>query len=318
MWNIPLLPKQASSYSGRVDAVFLYELAVLVFFTTLILVLILYFSIKYRRANVVNRSGAPTHSRTLEILWIGIPLVLSLIMFFWSAAVYYEQYEAPGDAFDVYVTGKQWMWKFKHPEGKSEINDLHVPVGRAVRLRMTSEDVIHSVYVPDFRIKQDVLPGRETTLWFRPTAPGRYHLFCAEYCGTNHSLMGGWVYVMEPADYEAWLASGTGEESMAKEGERLFVTHHCAGCHGASQAVRAPRLEGVFGKPVPVIDEGRTQPHWVTADTRYVRDSILLPKSQIVAGYEPLMPSYQGQISEDDLLKIIEYIKSIGSKEAAR
>jgi cytochrome c oxidase subunit 2 len=181
---------------------------------------------------------------------------------------------------------------------------------------MTSQDVIHSFFVPAFRVKQDVLPGRYTSLWFEPARAGRYHLYCAEYCGTNHSAMGGWVHVMEPADFQRWLAQGGAGASMAEQGERLFVQHHCAGCHRGSQTVRAPKLEGVFGQPVP-IQEG-SEVHFVTADHTYIRDSILQPKKQIVAGYEPVMPSFEGQISEGDLLKIIAYIKSIGAEGATR
>jgi cytochrome c oxidase subunit 2 len=235
-------------------------------------------------------------------------------MYVIGTIVFFDQYEAPGDAFDVSVVGKQWMWHLQHPEGKREINELHLPVGRPVRLKMISQDVIHSFFVPAFRIKQDVLPGRYTTAWFRPTKPGKYHLFCAEYCGTNHSLMKGSVYVMDQAEYDRWLAGEDAGLSMARQGEELFVQHHCAGCHGASQTVRAPRLEGVYGRPVPVTEGASKDVHFVTADDRYIRDSILLPKAQVVAGYEPVMPSFAGQIGEDDLLRIIAYIKSIGTK----
>jgi len=315
MWNFPLFPESASTTAQEVDMVFLVELAVVLFFTTLICSLILFFGIRYRRGARVNRDRPPTHGTFIEAVWIGVPLVISLGMFAAGTLVFFKMYAPPGDAFKIYVVGKQWMWKIQHPEGKREINELHVPIGRAVELRMTSEDVIHSFYVPAFRIKTDVLPGRYSSLWFRPTKPGKYHLFCAEYCGTNHSLMGGWVHVMDPSDYEAWLiegeASGT---SMANQGRELFVKHHCSGCHGAESAVKAPKLEGVFGRPVPIVEGNETQPHFVTADERYIRSSILLPKAQVVAGYAPVMPSYQGQIGEDDLLSIIEYIKSIGSK----
>jgi cytochrome c oxidase subunit 2 len=238
------------------------------------------------------------------------------VMFGRGATLLYRIYDPPGDALEVAVVGKQWMWYLQHAEGRSEINELHVPLGRPIKLTMTSQDVIHSFYVPAFRVKQDVLPGRYTSLWFEPSQVGRYHLYCAEYCGTNHSTMGGWVSVMEPVDYERWLTEAGVGPSMAVEGERLFVQHHCAGCHRGSQTVRAPKLEGVFGKPVP-IQNGKNV-GFVTADTAYIRDSILRPKSQVVAGYEPLMPSYEGQISEPDLLKIIAYIKSIGAEGAGQ
>jgi cytochrome c oxidase subunit II len=313
MWNFPLFPDQASTNAERVDALYLFEVGILLFFTTLICVLILAFAVHYRSWAKVDRSHPPVTSRSMETIWIGIPAVLCLMMFAWGTKVFYDLYEPPVDAFDISVVAKQWMWYLQHPAGRAEINELHVPMGRPVKLTMTSQDVIHSFFVPAFRVKQDVLPGRYTSLWFRPTKIGRYHLFCAEYCGTNHSLMKGWVQVLEPADYERWLSEGGAGPSMAQEGETLFVRHHCAGCHRGSQIVHAPRLEGVFGRPVP-IQEGK-ETRFVLADDRYIRDSILLPKSQVVAGYEPVMPSYQGQISEQDLLKILAYIKSIGMKE---
>jgi cytochrome c oxidase subunit 2 len=318
MWNFPLIPDQASTNAGRVDAVMLYELGVTAFFTILICLLIIGLAIRYRRGHKVDRSNPPESSKTLEALWIGVPLVLSAVMFYWGARVFYELFRPPGDASSIYVVGKQWMWYIQHPEGRREINELHVPVGRAVKLRMTSQDVIHSFFVPAFRVKQDVLPGRYTETWFRPTKPGQYHIFCAEYCGTNHSTMRGTVTVMDPAAYERWLTEGQGGPTMAEQGKELFIRHHCAGCHGGiSESVKAPRLEGIYGRPVPIETGPGREPRFVIADDRYIRDSILLPKSQVVAGYNPIMPSFQGQISEDDLLKIIEYIKSIGG-EAAR
>jgi cytochrome c oxidase subunit 2 len=316
MWNFPLFPDQASTMARQVDTLYLFELMVTAFFTILILAFILTFAARYRQKANVDRSRPPTHSIPMEILWIGVPFVLGLVMFTWGATLYFHIYQPPGDALEISVVGKQWMWYTQHSEGRAEINELHVPLGRPVKLNMTSQDVIHSFYVPAFRVKQDVLPGRYTTLWFEPTQAGRYHLYCAEYCGTNHSTMGGWVYVMEPADFESWLTqAGTGP-SMAEEGERLFVRHHCAGCHRGSQTVSAPRLEGVYGRPVP-IQVGR-EVGFVTADIAYIRDSILRPKYQVVAGYEPVMPSFQGQISEPDLLKIIAYIKSIGAEGKTR
>lgn len=316
MWNFPLFPEQASSNASSVDAVFFYEVAFHVFFTALICILIITLAVRYRRGSKVDRSRPPLTSPWLEAFWILVPSAFAAVMYVWATHVYFKLYEPPSDAFDVSVVGKQWMWYLQHPEGRSEINELHVPLGRAVKLTMTSQDVIHSFFMPAFRIKQDVLPGRYTTLWFRPTKLGRHHLFCAEYCGTNHSLMTGWVHVMEPADYERWLSAGGPGPSMAEEGEQLFVRYHCAGCHQGSQIVHAPRLEGVFGHPVPI--QRGSEVEFVMADERYIRDSILLPKSQVVAGYEPVMPSFQGRISEPDLLKILAYIKSIGAKGAAQ
>ena len=310
MWDFPLFPEQASSLASQVDDLFLFELAVAAFMTMLICLLIVSFAVIYRRRSRANRSSPPVSSRLMEVIWIGVPLLLGLVMFAWGARLFFKIYQPPGDALEIAVVGKQWMWHLQHPEGRAEINELHMPVGRPIKLTMISHDVIHSFYVPAFRVKQDVLPGRYTTMWFEPSKVGRYHLFCAEYCGTNHSTMRGSVTVMEPADFQSWLSLGGVGPSMAEEGERLFVQHHCAGCHRGSQTVHAPRLEGVFGRPVPIL-EGR-EVRFVTADATYIRDSILLPKAQIVAGYEPVMPSYKDLISEQDLLKIIAYIKSIG------
>lgn len=313
MWNFPLFPEQASTIAPSIDATYFFELGVTAFAGGLVFLLIAIFMVRYRRGTKVDRSNPPITSKVMEGLWIGIPLVLFVGMFAYSTQTFYRAYRPPADTTDIFVVGKQWMWYLQHPEGKREINELHVPVGRAVKLKMTSQDVIHSFYVPAFRMKQDVLPGRYTEMWFEPTKPGRYRLFCAEYCGTNHSAMGGWVTVMEPAEYEEWLRASTETTlSMAEQGKNLFVQYHCAGCHGPNSAVQAPRLEGVYGNMVPVLEtEGQEEPRLVKADDRYIRDSILLPKQQIVAGYKPIMPSFKDQINEADLLKIIQYIKSL-------
>ena len=310
MWDFPLFPEQASTLAGWVDGVYFYELAITAFFTALICVLILFFAVKYRRGSRANRSNPVTHNTALEVFWMGVPLLLALIMFVVGTYVYFHLYDYPPDASEIYVLGRQWMWETQHPEGRREINALHVPVGRPIRLTMTSQDVIHSFYIPAFRVKQDVLPGRYTSMWFQATKPGTYHLFCAEYCGTLHSGMIGNVVVMEPSEFEEWLSSGAVKESMAAEGERLFRQYGCSGCHGPNATVRAPLLDGVFGHAVP-LSTGVV----VTADERYVRDSILLPKSQVVAGYEPVMPTFEGHMSEGDILKIIAYVKSIGNTE---
>lgn len=315
MWNFPLFPDRASSFAGDVDAIYLALVAVSLALTIIIAFLILFFGIRYRRTAAVDRSNAPSHSTKVELLWVIIPLPLLLGLFAWGSVVYFDQYNVPGDAAEIYVVGKQWMWYLQHPEGKREINELHLPVGRPVKLVMTSQDVIHDFYVPAFRTKQDVLPGVYTSMWFRPTRTGRYHLFCAEYCGTNHSTMGGWVVVMEPGEYEAWLQEGEGTETMTAAGERLFRQYHCSGCHGGNGSIQCPPLENVYGHPVP-IQQGEDV-GFVTADEAYIRDSILLPMSQVVAGYDPVMPSYQGQINERDLLQIIAYIKSLSRKEGA-
>lgn len=313
MSNFTLLPERASTLAGWVDGVFYYTLAVTVFFTVLICFLILFFAIKYRRGSHANRSNPVTHSTPLEIFWIGVPLAIMMVLFFASTYVYYHMYKYPANAMEVYVLGRQWMWEMQYPEGRREINMLHVPVGRPVRLTMTSVDVIHDVFLPAFRIKQDVVPGKYSTLWFEATKPGTYRLFCAEYCGTLHSSMIGKVVVMEPAEYQAWLQGGSVTESMSSEGAKLFTRYGCNGCHGKNATVRAPMLDGVYGHPVP-LSTGEV----VTADEAYIRDSILLPRSKIVAGYEPVMPTYEGHIDEGDLLKLISYIKSIGNVEGAQ
>jgi cytochrome c oxidase subunit 2 len=316
MWDFPLFPEQASTMARQVDGVYLFELGIAGVITVSICVLIITFAARYRQTAKVDRARPPLSNRALEAAWIVVPMIMGLGMFIWGAFLFFRIYDAPADALEIVVVAKQWMWHLQHSEGRAEINELHVPLGRPVKLRMTSQDVIHSFYVPAFRVKQDVLPGRYTTLWFEPVKVGRYHLYCAEFCGTNHSTMGGWVTVMEPADFERWLSEAGSGPSMAEEGERLFVEHHCAGCHRGSQTIRAPRLEGIFGQPVP-IQEGQNV-RFVTADYSYIRDSILLPKAQVVAGYEPLMPSFKDQISEVDLLKIIAYIKSIGKEGTTR
>ncbi|WP_165250330.1 cytochrome c oxidase subunit II [Paludisphaera soli] len=316
MWDFPLFPSQASTNAPRLDALMLFEVGVLIFFSLLIGVLVVGFGIRFRRGNAVDRSNPPTHSQSMEVVWIVIPMILSILMYAWSTQLFFDLYEAPADAAQVDVVGKQWMWYLQHPQGRSETNELHVPLGRPVKLNMTSQDVIHSFFIPAFRIKQDVLPGRYTSLWFQPSKVGVYDLFCTEYCGTNHSNMIGKVYVMEPADYEAWLSEKGVGPSQAEEGERLFVQHHCAGCHRGSQTVHAPKLEGVYGKPVPIQDGKDVR--FVTADDRYIRDSILLPQGEVVAGYEPIMPSFKDQINEPDLLKIIAYIKSIANRETSQ
>jgi len=232
-------------------------------------------------------------------------------VFTWGANIYYNMARVPADALEINVIGKQWMWKVQHQEGNREINELHVPIGRAVKLTLASEDVIHSFYLPAFRVKQDAVPGRYTTEWFEATRAGTYHLFCAEYCGTAHSRMIGRLVVMDPAEYEEWLSTGHPGDTLVKAGERLFRELGCSGCHMGSTQVRAPPLEGLYGKPVP-LQSGEV----VRADEKYIRDSILLPQSQVTAGYEPVMPSFQGHITEEQILELIAYIKTLGTKQA--
>ena len=327
MWDFPLFPERASTIAGRVDNVFFVLMAITVFFTFLIGFLVIFFAIRYRKGSQADRSHAFSTNLKLEAAWIGIPLVIVLGIFAIGTQVFVEMFIPPKDATPIYVVGKQWMWKVQHPQGRSEINEIHLPLGKPVRLIMTSQDVIHSFYIPAFRMKQDVLPGRLTSEWFEPSQVGRYHLFCAEYCGTEHSKMGGWAVVMEPADYERWLkgapdGSGGGSSdagpSMASTGSRLFEKYHCTGCHGANSEFRAPKLDGVYGGQVPIMAANNKDVDFVTADDRYIRDSILLPKSQVVAGFNPVMPSYKDVLKEEELLQIMEYIKSIGRKEGVR
>jgi len=324
MWDFPLFPETASTIAPRVDFVFLVLMIITVFFTLLIGTLVIVFAIRYRKGSAADRSHAFSTNLKLEVAWIGVPLVIVLGIFAIGTQVFVEMFIPPKDATPIYVIGKQWMWKVQHPQGRTEINEIHLPLGRPVKLIMTSQDVIHSFYIPAFRMKQDVVPGRLTSEWFQPSQVGRYHLFCAEYCGTEHSRMGGWAVVMEPADYEKWLrgspeGSGGGSSdanpSMASIGARLFEKYHCTGCHGANSEFRAPKLDGVYGGQVPIMAANGKDVQFVTADDRYIRDSIYMPKSQVVAGFDPVMPVYKDVLKEEELLQIMEYIKSIGRKE---
>ena len=308
--GIPLFPDQASSVARKVDALYFYLTGVTIFFTVLIFSCVFYFAIRYRRRSE-DELPKPIHgSLKLEIFWSVVPLALVMVMFFWGAALYLHMRRAPADATQLFVVGKQWMWKIQHPEGQREINELHVPVGRAVKLTMTSEDVIHSFYVPAFRVKMDVLPGRYTELWFTPTKTGEYHLFCAEYCGTKHSGMIGKVIVMEPADYEAWLSGAPAGESIEQAGARLFTQFNCQTCHEQGPTSRGPSLHEILGRTVR-MKSGET----VTVDEAYLRESILQPNAKIVAGYEAVMPTYQGQLSEEQVVQLIAYIKSLTRPE---
>lgn len=308
---LPLFPERASSHAGRVDALYFFLVAVSGFFALLITVLIIYYAIKYRRRSSDELGTPILGSMRLEVIWVVIPLILSMVIFLWGANVFFELSSIPAEHLDIYVVAKQWMWKFQHQDGQREINELHVPVNRNVQLTMATEDVIHSFYVPAFRIKADVVPGRYNTTWFKATKPGRYHLFCAEYCGTNHSGMGGWVVVMEPSEYQAWLSGGPAEGSLASRGQKLFQDLACNTCHRSDRQGRGPMLEGLFGKPV-LLSNGET----VIADESYIRESILYPKAKIVAGFRPLMPTFKGLITEEQLLELVAYIKSLGAQPA--
>jgi cytochrome c oxidase subunit 2 len=312
MWRgLPLLPHRASTFAPEVDALYGFLAGMSLLFIALIFILITVFAIKYRRRSEGEVPPPVRGSLALEITWIVIPLGLVLLIFGWGAALYFKMYgSAPADALEIFVVGKQWMWHIQHPTGQREINELHIPAGRPIRLTMATEDVIHSFYIPDFRVKKDVVPGRYTTVWFEATRPGRYRLFCAEYCGTKHSEMGGWVIVMDPVDYQNWLGSGGQgrQESLAQAGERLFRQLGCDTCHREESQELGPSLRGLFGRQV-VLADGRT----IVADEAYLRESILNPNAKIVAGFPSpsSMPTYQGQITEEQVLQLVAYLKSL-------
>jgi cytochrome c oxidase subunit 2 len=303
--NFPLWPQRASSMAGNVDALFIFLIIVSGMMTLLIFCAVLYFAARYRHRKGVLAEQVEG-STPLELIWTIIPLGVFMVIFGWGAFVYFQSRTPPRDATEVYVVAKQWMWKLEHAEGQREINELHVPVGRDVKLIMTSQDVIHSFFVPEFRMKQDVLPGRYTVAWFRATKPGRYHLFCTQYCGTQHSSMIGDVVVMEPAQYEAWM-SGTNNGPLSAAGEKIFAELGCATCHRSETQGRGPSLLGVFGKPVQ-LEDGRM----ITADENYLRESILDPGTKVVKGFKPVMPTFQGLISEEQLNALVAYVKALG------
>jgi cytochrome c oxidase subunit 2 len=307
MWSgFPLFPEQASTTAGQVDAIYFFLIAITAFFSLLIAALVFGFAIRYRRRSADERPPAIYGSLALELTWTLIPLAIVAVIFFWSADLYVTLSRVPKDAIEVNVVGKRWMWKVQHMTGQREINELHVPLGVPVKLSLTSEDVIHSFFVPAYRVKKDAVPGRYTTAWFQATKPGRYHLFCAEYCGTRHSNMIGTIVVLEPAAFQAWLAGGASGGSLASAGEKLFQDLACVTCHKADSGARGPNLTGLYGRPVALFD-GST----VTADETYLRESIVAPSAKIVAGYQPIMPTFQGLVTEEQLLQLVAYVRSL-------
>jgi cytochrome c oxidase subunit 2 len=309
--GIPLFPEQASTVAPRVDNLYFFLVSTSTFFAVLVTVLIVIFAIKYRRRHA-DDVGAPIHgSLTLELVWTGIPFVIAMVMFVWGASVFFAIVRVPEETLDIYAVGKQWMWKFQHRGGQREINELHVPMHTPVRIILTSEDVLHDLYLPAFRVKMDAIPGRYTQLWFNATKPGTYHLFCAEYCGTKHSGMGGSITVMTPDEYQAWLGGGAAEGTLAQQGEKLFTDLACHTCHAAGAGQRGPELGGVFGSRVQLAS-GET----VVANADYIRESILTPAAKVVQGFQPIMPTYQGQVSEEQLLVLTEYIRSLTASGA--
>jgi cytochrome c oxidase subunit II len=308
--NFPLWPTGASSHALMVDLLYIFLVLLSTVATVGIAITILIFGMKYRRRH--GREAQQIEgSLLLEITWSVIPLGIFFVIFVWGAIIYFQMRTPPRDAAEIYVVGKQWMWKIQHVEGQREINELHVPVDRDVKLIMTSQDVIHSFFVPEFRVKQDVVPGRYTTLWFKATQTGTYHLFCTQYCGTQHSGMIGDVVVMNPIDYQNWMSGGTVTGSLAQNGQTLFQQLGCSTCHRFDVQGRGPNLIGAFGKPVQLQD-GRT----VMADENYVRESILVPTAKVVSGFQPIMPSFQGQVSEEQLTALVAYVKSLSQQPA--
>jgi len=304
---IPWLPEAASSLAGQVDALYFYLSGVTAFFTLLISGVIIFFVIRYRRRSPFEIPRPVAGSHRLETIWTIIPLMIAMSFFVWGTNVYFKQVKVPALATEINVVGKQWMWKIQHTTGQREINELHVPKGRKIRLVMTSEDVIHSFYIPAFRIKTDVLPGRYTYEWFEATKTGTFHLFCAEYCGMNHSGMIGSVVVMEQKEFDNWLTGNGNNQTPAVAGQQLFQSLGSASCHGVNgEGGRGPTLAGLFGRQITLTNGGS-----VVADEDYIRESIVNPQAKIVAGFTPIMPTFQGQVSEEQLLQLKAFIKSL-------
>jgi cytochrome c oxidase subunit II len=309
--NFPFFPQQASEQAATIDALYFFLVAVTGAFAVLIAILVAVFATKYHRKHD-DEVGEVIHgSLALELLWTIIPLGITMVMFVWGAQVFFHMTRAPKGALDIYVVGKQWMWKAQHMDGAREINELHVPIGRPVRLIMGSEDVIHSFFIPDFRVKADVVPGRYNTMWFTASKPGKYHIFCTQYCGTKHSNMIGWVTAMTPADYQVWLTGGSSGGTMAEAGAKLFSDLACITCPTGTAEGTGPALKGLYGKPVR-LEGGKT----VTFDDEYIRESILHPGAQVVAGFQPAMPTFQGLVTEEQLLQLIAYVKSLSENPA--
>ncbi len=309
---IPLFPEQASSFAWQVDLLYAYLIVVSVVFSIPVIAAVFYFGIRYREVERYSTPDEMHGSMVLETVWSIIPFVVSMTIFLGGAIVFYNQFTPPADSMDVYVVGKQWMWKIQHESGQREINELHVPVGRNIKLTMTTEDVLHDFDVPAFRTKVDVVPGRYTYMWFQPTKPGKYRLFCAEYCGLNHSGMGGWVYVMEQRDFDNWLSGNVSGQTPVEAGKDLFENKlGCASCHAGGATQRGAKLEGIYNEEIKLVG-GAT----VKADDNYIRNSILNPASQVVEGYQPIMPTFKGQVTEEQLNSLVVYIKSLSPTAA--
>ncbi len=305
--NSALFPREASTIAPYMDALYFFLLAITFVGLLLVAGLLLTFSVRYRKA--VHPAAKQIEGSTLlEATWTIIPLGLFLVCFVWGALLYFRIYNPPVNSMNIYIVGKQWMWKAEHPGGQHEINALHVPTGQPIQLTMISQDVFHSFSIPDFRIKREVIPGRYSTVWFEATTPGEYHLFCTQYCGTNHSQMIGTVTAMLPADYKKWTEESTSGMSLAQNGERIFASMGCNACHTGNAAARGPDLANVYGSKLQLSDGSQ-----VLVDDAYLRNAILNPSEHITAGYSPIMPTYQGQISEDGLIDLVEYLKALNT-----
>lgn len=307
---IPLHPPTASNVAGQVDEVFYFLTFITVFFSVLIFGCIFYFMIKYRRRSEDDLPEQIHGSLPLEVIWTVIPSIICAVIFVWSSYLYVRNSRPPRNATDIYVIGKQWMWHIQHPEGPREIDTLHIPVNQAIKLTMTSQDVIHAFYIPAFRVKKSVLPGSYNEIWFTPDKVGKFHLYCTEYCGAGHSKMIGWVYVMSQRDYTAWLDGQMKDQSMAQEGARLFAQLGCSTCHAANGTGQGPSLEGIYGKP-ETLKDGSTR----IVDETLIRQAIITPNSVLLPKYPPIMPTFQGQVNELQVLQLMAYIKSLGTEE---
>ncbi len=322
--KFPFLPPQASSGAAEIDYLLIALNAVAIFFSAGIFVALIWLAVYYRQGNKVNRANPVLHSTSIEVIWTVIPLLICLGLFAWATALFLNQRRIPANAMEIHVVGKQWMWKLQQPNGRWEMNQLHVPVGQPIRLAMTSEDVIHSFFVPAFRLKTDVIPGQFTYLWFKPTRPGTYHLFCAEFCGTEHSKMRGKVIVMERTAYQKWLNEGNQAEAAVQVGAGLFQKHGCSGCHNPGSSVRAPMLAGIFGRQVPIQIPKQGTPlsqikaETITADNRYLYDSIVLPEKEIAAGYRAIMPTYRNRLTNEEVFQLVAYLRSMGRADAPK
>lgn len=304
--DFSLFPNLATGQAREIDALWWFITGISIVMTGIIFLAIVVFAWKYRRRTAVHATQIEG-SNKLELTWSILPFLIMLIMFGWGADLFFRSQDPPKDAMEVFVTGKQWMWKIQYPDGSREIDELHVPVGRTVKLTMASEDVIHSFSVPALGVRHDVVPGHYDSVWFKATKPGRYHLFCTEYCGNQHAGMVGWVDVMEPREYAQWASGGGGGGSLAEQGQALFQQNGCSTCHLLDQQGRCPILRGIYNKPVQLSD-GRT----VIADDAYLRESILDPNAKIVSGFEPnIMPNFKGQLTEENVIQLIAFIKSL-------